>query len=105
MGVLHASRRLDETVNVAMVRSGMAWWYRRYGSRGLKFSEAEAEARSRRRGLWKDGDRAKAPWDYRAEQRRNRQRGRILRRVVGWLMFGAVVAALGVLAWVIYGRV
>ena len=52
VGLLYHRRRNRETVNVAMVRSGMAYWYRRYGGRDLGFPEAEAEAQAKRRGVW-----------------------------------------------------
>ena len=81
-----------------MVRSGMAWWYRRYGGRDLGFPEAEAEAKRRRRGVWKDGDRIRRPWDYRADLRRGRQRRRRIRRVLAWMLFGAIAIALAGLA-------
>ena len=52
VGLLYRRRR-GQSVNVEMVRSGMAWWYRRYGGRDLGFPEAEAEAQRRRRGVWR----------------------------------------------------
>ena len=97
VGILYPRRR-DEPVNVAMVRSGMAWWYRRYGARGLRFADAEAEARRRRRGVWRDGNRARRPWDYRAELLRARQQRRMLRRVITWMVIGAIAIALVALA-------
>ncbi len=53
---------------------GMAWWYRHYAKeqtpeeRG-QYEYAEAEARSRRAGLWAAAD-PTAPWDWRLEHRR-----------------------------------
>ena len=94
VGILYPRRRRAEPVNVAMVRSGMAWWYRRYGRRGLSFPEAEAEAKRRRRGVWKDGDRVRRPWDYRADQRRARQRRGRTRRIITWCVVAAVVVAI-----------
>lgn len=98
VGILYPRRRRHEPVNVAMVRSGMAWWYRRYGTRGLRFADAELEARQRRRGLWKDGKRAQRPWDYRSDLRRARQRRRTMRRVMAWTVIGAIVILLAGLA-------
>ena len=97
VGLLYRRRR-SQSVNVEMVRSGMAWWYRRYGGRDLGFSEAEAEAQRRRRGLWRDGNRARAPWDYRADLRRARRRRRMARRVSAWMVIGALAIALAGLA-------
>ena len=95
VGLLYRRRRRAQSVNVEMVRSGMAWWYRRYGGRDLGFADAEAEAKRRRRGVWKRGDRIQRPWDYRADLRRTRQRRRRIRRVLTWMLIGAfaIVAA------------
>ena len=105
VGILYPRRRRDEPVNVAMVRSGMAWWYRRYGARGLRFADAEAEAQSRRRGVWRDGNRARRPWDYRADLRRARRRRRMMRRVITWMLLGAIAIALAGLVLAIFAPV
>ena len=97
VGLLYRRRR-GQSVNVEMVRSGMAWWYRRYGGRDLGFPEAEAEAKRRRRGVWRHGDRIRRPWDYRADLRRTRQRRRRIRRVLTWVLIGALAIALAGLA-------
>ena len=97
VGLLYRRRR-GQSVNAEMVRSGMAWWYQRYGGRDLGFPEAEAEAKRRRRGVWKDGDRIRRPWDYRADLRRGRQRRRRIRRVLTWMMIGAFAIVLAGLA-------
>ena len=99
VGLIYAGRRRRESVNVAMVRAGMAYWYRRYGGRDLGFPEAEAEAKTKRRGVWKDGRRAQRPWDYRADLRRARQRrGRLRRFVIRLAVAGLILVALVVLA-------
>ncbi len=46
-------------VNLAMVSSGMAWWYRRYADEQAPadrviYEAAERQARTERRGLWTD---------------------------------------------------
>ena len=97
VGLLYRRRR-GRSVNVEMVRSGMAWWYRRYGGRDLGFPEAEAEAKRRRRGVWKDGDRLRRPWDYRADLRRGRQRRRRIRRALTWMLIGAFAVVVAGLA-------
>ncbi|MCY3690686.1 MAG: thermonuclease family protein [Chloroflexota bacterium] len=91
VGLLYPGRRGREPINVAMVRSGMAYWYRRYGGRDLGFPEAEAEAISKRRGVWKNGRRARRPWDYRADIRRARERRRWRRRFFTRLVIAGVV--------------
>ena len=91
VGLLYPAQRGREPINVAMVRSGMAYWYRRYGGRDLGFPEAEAEAISKRRGVWKDGRRARRPWDHRADIRRARERRRRRRRLFTRLAIAGVI--------------
>ena len=91
VGLLYPPRRGREPINVAMVRAGMAYWYRRYGGRDLGFPEAEAEAQAKRRGVWKDGRRARRPWDYRADIRRTRERRRWRRRFITRLVIAVTV--------------
>lgn len=56
-------------VNLTQIASGMAWHYKRYANeqsmtdRG-SYAQAEEEAKSKRRGLWKDQN-PTAPWDFR----------------------------------------
>ena len=104
VGLLFPNRRGRESINVAMVRAGMAYWYRRYGGRDLGFPEAEAEAISKRRGVWKDGKGARRPWDHRGDIRRAREPRRRWRRwftrIVVAVMFLAILA---VVLWV-YAR-
>ena len=97
VGLVYPGSRRRECVNVAMVRSGMAWWYRRYGGRDLGFPEAEAEAKTRRRGVWRKGRSSQRPWDYRAEMRRARQRRRRARRIFAWGLATAILAVLAAL--------
>ena len=98
VGLIYRRRRRGQSINVEMVRSGMAWWYRRYGGRDLGFPEAEAEAKQRRRGVWRHGDRIRRPWDYRADLRRARQRRRRIRSVLTWMIISAFGIALAALA-------
>ena len=95
VGLIYAGRRNREPINVAMVRSGMAYWYRRYGGRELGFPEAEAEAKTKRRGVWKDGRNAQRPWDYRADARRaQHRRGRLRRFFIRLAVAGVVLVVL-----------
>lgn len=52
------------SLNEELVRGGMAWWYHQYGAQERKLAEAEIEARSARRGLWKDSYPV-PPWAFR----------------------------------------
>ena len=64
-------RTLD--AGMAMVSTGMAWWYRAYAreqspqERG-QYEFAEGEARGRRVGLWADAEPV-PPWDWRKGNR------------------------------------
>lgn len=64
-------------VNLAMLRAGMAWYYRRFASEQSvtdrqAYDRAERGAQAARRGLWA-ADNPLPPWQYRQQQRR-RQR-------------------------------
>ena len=65
VGVLY----LDETnVNLDMIRSGNAWWYRYYAPSERQFEQAERLAREQRKGLWAKSDPV-PPWDWRRGNR------------------------------------
>jgi endonuclease YncB( thermonuclease family) len=56
-------------LNLAMVSSGMAWWYERYArdqqpADRERYAAAEDRARKSRAGLWRDVEPV-APWDFR----------------------------------------
>lgn len=53
----------ERSVNVAMVREGLAWHYREY-SKDDELAKAEAEAKAAKRGLWAD-EMPVAPWEFR----------------------------------------
>jgi endonuclease YncB( thermonuclease family) len=53
-------------LNRELVRSGCAWWYRKY-SKDESLGHLEAEAREAKRGLWADPN-AIPPWDWRHGQ-------------------------------------
>jgi len=63
-------RRSGEDINLAMVRSGFAWAYRRYLSApyASEYIAAEKEARSRRLGLWKQAN-PDPPWNFKRKNR------------------------------------
>lgn len=60
----------NTNVNEAMVREGLAWHYRHYDS-SAALTDAEARAKSARKGLWADGEPV-PPWEFRRDHRRNR---------------------------------
>lgn len=51
-------------VNVEMVRTGNAWWYRKYAPDNKALLDAESEAKTNKRGLWKNPQPI-PPWDWR----------------------------------------
>jgi endonuclease YncB( thermonuclease family) len=53
--------------NLEMVRDGLAWRYVRYDKAG-EFTDAEREAREKRRGLWGDPS-PLPPWEFRRQKR------------------------------------
>lgn len=64
-------RTLD--AGLAMVNTGMAWWYRAYAreqspQERVDYEAAEGDARRRRSGLWSDAA-PLAPWDWRRSSR------------------------------------
>ena len=61
----------DQNVNLYLVRNGFAWAYTAYVT-DKKYLDAQALAQKERLGLWADSD-AVAPWDFRRQQRQQRQ--------------------------------
>lgn len=60
-------------VGLAQVRSGLAWWYRRYADEQPEedraaYEAAELDARAQRRGLWADLAPV-PPWEFRRSKR------------------------------------
>lgn len=51
------------SLNRELVRSGYAWWYRKYSS-DASLGSLESEARAARRGLWAEPNPV-PPWDWR----------------------------------------
>lgn len=59
----------QQDVNLAMVRSGSAWWYRKYADEQSEvdqvlYEAAEGQARAERVGLWRDQN-PMPPWEWR----------------------------------------
>ncbi|MDA0238003.1 MAG: thermonuclease family protein [Proteobacteria bacterium] len=63
----------DLDVNWALIRDGLAWWYRDYQQEQapedrVRYKEAEALAKQQRIGLWAD-DAYLPPWEWRRQAR------------------------------------
>jgi micrococcal nuclease len=56
-------------LNHALVRNGLAWWYRKYTPNDTALRQLEFEARQARRGIWSESKTAVAPWDWRRGKR------------------------------------
>ena len=54
-------------INAKMVKSGYAWFYRKYGKDMILY-DVENEARTNRRGLWADASPI-PPWEWRKANR------------------------------------
>ena len=52
-----------QNVNLAMVRDGLAWHYKKYSQDKL-YAKAEKDARAAKRGLWSDAQ-PRPPWNWR----------------------------------------
>jgi len=57
-----------QNVNEKMVRSGYAWWYKRYDPDNQALKEAQEQAKAEGLGLWQDAD-PMPPWEWRRSQR------------------------------------
>jgi len=51
-------------VNLQMIKSGNAWWYRYFAKNEQIFQKAQTDAQKQKLGLWKKKE-ALAPWIYR----------------------------------------
>ena len=95
VGLIYRGSR-EESVNWAMVRDGWAHAYVRYGGRELGMEKAEREARRKRLGMWRKGQKLEQPEDWRRRHREGAARSRRLKlRLALWLGLLLLVAAAG----------
>ena len=62
-------------VSHALVKDGLAWWYRKYAPDDVTVEKLEAEARELKRNLWSH-KKSVPPWVYTATGSRGRSRYR-----------------------------
>lgn len=64
----------DRNINREMVAEGWAWAYRQYLDRphASEYIQAEEQARSRRLGLWQQGN-PQPPWEFRKLQKKSKR--------------------------------
>ena len=55
------------SLNLELVKAGLAWWYAHFAKHDMRLAAAEAEARSARRGLWSDPNPV-PPWEWRGRK-------------------------------------
>ena len=65
VGVVYVN---GQNLNEEMVRTGYAWWYRRYDPNNPNLKEAEDQAKAAKLGLWQDAD-PMPPWEWRRQKR------------------------------------
>ena len=53
-----------QDLNQALVKSGLAWWFRKYAPGDTRLRALEAEARAARRGIWSQKN-PTPPWEFR----------------------------------------
>lgn len=58
----------ETDVNREMIREGAAWYYRHFAPHETAFAEAEAAAKSAKKGLWRAPSPV-PPWDFRNQTR------------------------------------
>lgn len=59
----------DLNVNLYMLETGNAWWYKRYAKNEKQFSAAVKKAQREKLGLWSEKD-PTPPWEFRRENRK-----------------------------------
>lgn len=58
-------------ISYQLVRNGHGWWYQTYAPDDARLKRAEAYARKKERGLWREKNPI-PPWDWRRQSRRRR---------------------------------
>lgn len=58
----------NKNINLHMIETGNAWYYRQYAKGNTEFEKAEKAARDSQIGLWKNKN-PQAPWDYRKNKK------------------------------------
>ncbi|MBC2856984.1 thermonuclease family protein [Cetobacterium sp. 2A] len=56
-------------INLYMLKTGNAWWYKQYSKHNAEFRIAEEKARLKKLGLWKESN-PTPPWVYRKEKKK-----------------------------------
>ena len=54
----------DKNINLEMVKTGNAWWYKRFANKDKALKKAQANAKSEKLGLWYE-KKPIPPWEWR----------------------------------------
>ncbi|MGL5620883.1 thermonuclease family protein, partial [Cetobacterium sp.] len=55
-------------INLYMLETGNAWWYKQYSKHNVEFGIAEEKAKLGKLGLWRESN-PTAPWIYRKNKK------------------------------------
>ena len=70
VGLVYPKRgKPQNSYNFRMVRDGQAWVYMAGAADRSRYEEAEAQAKAKRRGIWKNQKSQQAPWAYRRRRK------------------------------------
>lgn len=58
----------NTNINLHMIETGNAWWYKQYAKNEIEYKKAEERAKERKVGLW-NGSNFISPWEYRKNKR------------------------------------
>lgn len=65
VGIVYYDKK---NINLYMLETGNAWWYKQYSKHNIEFKIAEEKAKLEKLGLWKEKN-PTPPWIYRKEKR------------------------------------
>lgn len=65
VGIVYYDKK---NINLYMLETGNAWWYKQYSRHNIEFKIAEEKAKLEKLGLWKEKN-PTPPWIYRKEKR------------------------------------
>ncbi|MEG1338686.1 thermonuclease family protein [Cetobacterium sp.] len=58
----------DKNLNLYMLETGNAWWYKQYAKDNIEFAAAQEKAKLEKLGLWKESN-PMAPWEFRRKNK------------------------------------
>ena len=100
VGLVYPNRgKPQDSYNFRMVRDGQAQAYMTAAADRKRYQEAEAQAKDKRRGIWKN-EKSQKPWEYRRKQRESQKNRRKLKLI---LVMAAAIAAAAAYAYIRWG--